>query len=510
MDYLTVTEIEAKMTALAIPGLCTKVALPHPTVSAPGIGPTTYSMLKIENGSGPDRPHILIVAGQHAREWAQPDAVLSFVDKLLTTYRDPASPAFTVPDYLDVDGNTWGPVTIPHPTIKLMIDALTIFVVPLANPDGRAFSQSGKSAKRADWRKNRAPAPASKPKAVGVDINRNFDIAWDFDVYYSKAAIKKAGPRSSKDPARDTFIGPQTAGAGSQPEVQNIVSILDNNPITWFIDLHSFSNLVMFPWGMERNGSDPTVNFRDHSFDRLADGTGGRDGFAGNSYYEFFPQALLRNHWRIAQSMRDFIEMATGRTYKVGPAGVTVYPTTGTISDFVFSRQLTIATSPEIHSFIVEFGDDLDGFQPLKDPTKPDFAHGFPKIEREIHAALLKFLEAALPPPAVLPPVASPPPPTPPAQPGTGPSQLCLLSIAVAGLAQGPLWLAALRDARAAMRAGRLTARPMAVADRAYRRLSRMLGPALAGQRWARHALAYGLVAPMAGLAGLALRATGR
>ena len=92
VKYLLAAEIEAAMTTLATPtvppdGLCTKAALPNPTLSG-GVGPTTYSFLKIGNGSGAGRVTVLAIAGMHAREWAQPDAVISFAEKLLAAYRE--------------------------------------------------------------------------------------------------------------------------------------------------------------------------------------------------------------------------------------------------------------------------------------------------------------------------------------------------------------------------------------------------------------------------------------
>jgi hypothetical protein len=36
-----------------------------------------------------------------------------------------------------------GPLSVPASTIQRMVDNLNILIVPLANPDGRAFSQSG-------------------------------------------------------------------------------------------------------------------------------------------------------------------------------------------------------------------------------------------------------------------------------------------------------------------------------------------------------------------------------
>lgn len=490
MPYLTPAQIETEIATLAAGsgGVCTRVQLPNPTKSE-GIGPTTYSYMKIAKGSGAGRPCVLAIAGMHAREWAQPDALLSFAKKLVAAYT--SGKGFTIPAYTDAAGSAHGPLTMPAALVKRMVEELDVLILPLANPDGRAFSQSG-SANRL-WRKNRAPRPAGGGDAtVGVDLNRNFDIAWDFELYFSPAAAADPGLSVSKDPSQDIFIGKPKAGSPSkpdcEPEVLNILSILGSNPVTYFIDLHSYSMLVMFPWGIEQNGADPAATFRNTAFDHK------RDGMLGNVYSEYFPNdppARLRDrHALVVGTMRDAIRAVTGRDYKVGGIADTIYPATGLLCDFVFSRQFTVAGSRAIHSFTVEFGDGANNFQPTYgDP------HGFPKIERELHAVMLKLLEAAL----------SGPPPTSPGGGSGGGSSKCFFSIAVDDVATGRAWLDALRQGRGVLLADGRSRGTMLAIDRAYRRLSAWLGPRIASRLWPRHVIAYGVVAPLAGLTALTL-----
>ena len=102
--YFTSSQIEAAMTTIQSSAntLCSKIALPNPTVSE-GLGPTTYSYLKIAKGTGAGRVAVLAVAGVHAREWAQPDAVISFARKLITAYQ--GGTAFVIPSYTDPAGS---------------------------------------------------------------------------------------------------------------------------------------------------------------------------------------------------------------------------------------------------------------------------------------------------------------------------------------------------------------------------------------------------------------------
>jgi len=484
MAYTPTADFETRMTNLAgsAPSICTKAAFPNATVSE-GIGPTTYSYLTIAKGGG-TRPTLLIVAGMHAREWAQPDAAMSFAEKLVTTATGTAP--FTIPAYTDATGGTHGPITVANAQIKRMVDELTIIIVPVANPDGRAFSEANAANK--GWRKNRAPrAVAADPFTVGVDINRNFDIAWDFEVYFSPAFVATGAISASKDPADpgQRYIGPAAAGPASQPEVKNLVWLLVNKPITYCIDLHSYSELVMYPWGIEKNGSDPAQTFRVSSFDRT------RDGHLSNAYSEYFPNIsplrLLDRHDTIAQSMRDGVKAATGRTYTVGQIATTVYPATGSLSDYAFSRQFTVSGSPPIYSFAIEFGTSADNFQP--DPKSP---HGYDKIEREVHAVLLRYLEAALP-----------------AKTASG-DDTCPFSIAVVWIAAGAQWLDAIRALRETLLARASTRGPMLAINRLYRSAGRRWGPAIARRRWLQAAIAYGMVAPVAAVSTLANRGLAR
>jgi hypothetical protein len=511
MGYLTSALIETKIGQLATQhsARCRKIAMNEPTNSE-GPGPTSfstsYSYLEIANGSGAGRPTLLIVAGQHAREWAQPDAVLFFAEQLLKAYDDPKG--YVIDPYTDRKGNSYKEFTVDQNKVRRMIDTLTILIVPLANPDGRAFSQD--PAGDSDWRKNRAVRQnLADPLTIGVDLNRNHPFAWQYEDFYDPVYLPDLKKHTSDDPKEDTYRGPApvagvppppgppTTGPLSQPEVRNIHFILDHNPVTWCIDLHSFWGSIMYPWGTEANGTNSAQNFREKTLHKKWDGP------FKPFYSEYMPPALLQKLRPVALAMARAIKTTTGRDYEVNNSGIVPYEATGCLSDSFFSRQFLPGGGPELMSFEIEFGlrtDPDDGFQPLNSPGDPNHPFGYPKIEREVQAALLAFIEAALPP------LATVAPPT----PGGGSSGPCLLSIALADLAHGTLWLAVLRQARAELRAGRVTAGPMVALERGYRQLSRVLGPTLARQRWARRAVAFGVAAPAAGIAALAMRAARR
>jgi len=381
----TVRAIEAELARLAAdhPDLCTRTVAPNPSHEGRSI-----SYVTVGGGDEGARP-VLITGGIHAREWAPPDALLSLLERLLRAYEDGADfvvPAFT--DTAPARDILYEEAAVPAADVKRIVDRLDLSVLALINPDGRAFSQS--SANNAMWRKNRRPGRSGAgPACTGVDLNRNFDLAWDFERYYDDAG--DVAVSASNDPCDfQVYVGPSAA---SEPESQNVASILRERGVEFYVDVHSFSRLILLPWGMDSNQtSDPAQNFRNPAWD------GRRDGGAGGAYGEFIPADLLAEHIRIGTAMHDAILDGAGSDpraqprsdYRVQP-GLALYPTTGTASDFAASLQfLDDPPAARVIAYTLEIGNDTDGeggFQPV-----PAI---YPKIEREVHLALMAFLSAA-------------------------------------------------------------------------------------------------------------------
>jgi len=103
-----------------------------------------------------------------------------------------------------------------------------IVVIPVSNPDGFAYSQGGHRL----WRKNRRVNPGTD--CVGVDLNRNFAKDWN------------GSASTSTDPCSNVYVGPSV---NSEPETQAIASVLTESPTTVHLDIHSYSQLVIGPWG---------------------------------------------------------------------------------------------------------------------------------------------------------------------------------------------------------------------------------------------------------------------
>ena len=86
------------------------------------------------------------------------------------------------------------------------------------------------------WRKNRAINKGSS--CVGVDLNRNWDAAW-------------SGPGASNNPCSDTYFG--TSGFSEQETKSVSEYVLANGPFLVGIDFHSYSQIVMRPYGYTKS-----------------------------------------------------------------------------------------------------------------------------------------------------------------------------------------------------------------------------------------------------------------
>lgn len=413
---LTPAQIEAALADLAasFPALCTLETFPNKSVEGRDI-----HFIKIANGGGPNRPKVLFLGGVHARESAPPDALIRFAQNVLTSHDSgadivfapmsctplPAGPAVSYPQF-----------RISASTVANIVDTVDLYIAPLINPDGRLFDQLNPPTDAAigGWRKNRRPDV--NPNIIGVDINRNHDIAWKFEDYYDMSVYLSRyvnGPASVNKSA-DTYRGPSAA---SEPETQNVQWIADTKKFTYFVDVHQFGRKVLTSWGIERNGSDPTMTFS------AAAWTGKRDGLpAGDSllppgrpdYKEFVsnvaPHFVADRLNSIGAALRDAILRSAGvnpgstvpnprrahSTYDVGQSAALYHPTggpvTGTTDDYAFGLQFDDPSRAPVFAFTLETGhEEEQGFHPRYSSPPGHYA----KIEREIHAALIELCTIA-------------------------------------------------------------------------------------------------------------------
>jgi len=343
--YLTVVGIESALVSLrdTYPSLCELIVLPERTYEG-RVGRTVRIGVEPRN----DKPGILIIGGVHAREIVNPDMLVYFAYQLVRAYNTGTDLMF-------------GQTTYANSTVVSIIENLDLFIFPLVNPDGRAYVQSPNGDPW--WRKNRNPNLGLP--CQGVDLNRNFDFLWS------------SGIGASANSCSDTYKG---AAAFSEPETRNVRHLLDAYPhITHLVDIHSYSELILHPWGDDNNQStNPNMHFRDPVYDGL------RGTVGDSTYREFIPEDDLERFAKIGRGVRDAIVKERGRAYTV-EQGIDLYPTTGTSNDYAYSRHFVDGSQSKITAYVVETGQEF----------QPPFNEAF-QIITEVCAGLVDFIRNSL------------------------------------------------------------------------------------------------------------------
>jgi hypothetical protein len=389
--YRLAATIEQAMAALAAryPQRCSYAHAPNRTHQGRRVGYVTLGT--------PGKPIVVLTGGLHAREWAPPEALMSLVTALLAG--ELSHPAFARA------GASYAAYVVPAAQLKAILAGVQLVVMPLANPDGHDFTLARLPAhasvetvnEHRAWRKNLRPGPSGS-ECNGVDINRNHAVIWDFENYYTASAATVAAV--STDPCNDTYSGP---AAASEPETLNIQWLIDQHAPSWFCDVHSYSRDVLYPWGADSDqSSDATQNWRNQAWDRNG-AHGGRPVDGG--YGEYLEADLIVSHKALATRMAAACAAQAGpdrtaqaRSAYTAKPELSLYPTTGTTTDYALGAWQQDPSRPTPHTTVIECGDAANPDDPGDDDGGfwPDYATAYPKVEREVHAALIALLNAAI------------------------------------------------------------------------------------------------------------------
>jgi murein tripeptide amidase MpaA len=342
--YRTIAQLDAAIDSLVNtkPDLCARVTLNNSLEGRP------IHALRLRAGGGTNRRGILIVGGMHARELMNPDAIIELAFDL--------AQAYTSETGLSYGGAEWSALDV-----RIMMETLDIWMLPCANPDGRNHVMKTGGDKL--WRMNRRDNPGTT--CEGVDPNRNCDFMW-----------RVIGPTTVCNPCSTTqgFVGSLPF---SEPESNNIHLLCDTHRIDVFVDVHSFSEFVLFPWGhAPTQTTQPLPNFTSllMGFCRPLDPPG---------HQEYMSPTDQLRYQTVATRVADAIRAVRGRNYVLK----TIYqvyngPTTGTSSDYVYSRHIANPALRKTYAFAFETGPELPGdilhsFQPADpEPIKRDTKAG--------------------------------------------------------------------------------------------------------------------------------------
>lgn len=283
--YHTVTEMYGLLEqwAAAYPHLTQRIEIGHSFEGRP------LYVLRITNkATGLNKPVLFVMSNVHGREMITPEVTLAFIETLLTGYGVNA----------DI---TW------------LLDHQRVEVVVTVNPDGHIKNESGYP--WSWWRKNTNPQGCSYSNYYGVDLNRNYPFRW--------SAAGTGGPCDS------TYPG---TGPLSEPESQAISTYLSTlfpvyakpgegqaAPLTTaglFIDVHSYGNLVLWPWGDVATAPPNSAQLTALG-SKLAAITGYR---ASQSYQGLYPTSGTADDWVYAEFG------VPGYTIEVGDGNDGFYP----------------------------------------------------------------------------------------------------------------------------------------------------------------------------------------
>ncbi|KAI3324152.1 Zn-dependent exopeptidase [Xylariaceae sp. AK1471] len=315
---------------------------------------------------GNTKYHVYLNGAIHARERGSHDSVLYFISDLLYAQKHGT-------------GLTYGKKTYTNADV---IKALStgIVVTPLINPDGVNYDQTTNSC----WRKNRNPKSSSgkNDDTVGIDLNRNFDFAWDL----KKWAPSVASEVASSSPSSEVFHG---TAAFSEPETQSMKYVFDTfTKVRWFIDLHSYAGDVLYSWGSDTDQStQPYKSFLNSTYDSVRGITGDS---TTSKYGEYISTTDLNNIKTAGTRFGNAMSTSTGNKYTVMQSAY-LYPTSGASDDYAFSRHFADPTKNLVYAYTVEFG---FGNNQASCPFYPTAAQYTSSLQ-ETNAGFIEFLLAA-------------------------------------------------------------------------------------------------------------------
>ncbi len=166
------------------------------------------------------KPATIFMGGHHAREHLSVEMPLMLAEYLIKQYRD---------------GNE---------RIVRLVNNRDIHIIPVVNPDGMEYDINDGSYKM--WRKNRR---SNSDGTFGVDLNRNYGFMWGTG-------------GSSADPSSDTYKGTQAFSEIESTAIKNYIEL--NTNITVLLSFHSFSKLILYPWGHKNGGIENSSDKRVH------------------------------------------------------------------------------------------------------------------------------------------------------------------------------------------------------------------------------------------------------
>ena len=129
-----------------------------------------------------------------------------------------------------------------NPEVTYLVNNTQMYFVPCINPDGYLYNESTNPNGGGMWRKNRRNNGGG---VYGVDLNRNYSYGW-------------GTTGTSFTTSNDTYCG---TAAFSEPEVQAIRWLVQNNDFTLAFNAHTYAKSLLFPIGTTTAEFAPHHNY---------------------------------------------------------------------------------------------------------------------------------------------------------------------------------------------------------------------------------------------------------
>ncbi|GIG61835.1 hypothetical protein Lfu02_62070 [Longispora fulva] len=169
-----------------------------------------------------DEPEILFNAHQHAREHLTVEMAIYLMHLLADNYGT-------------------------DPRITDLVNSREFWIMPDVNPDGGEYDIATGAYR--SWRKNRQPNAGSSN--VGTDLNRNWPYKWG------------CCGGSSSSTSSETYRGPSAFSAPETKKYADWVKtrvVGGKQQISVAIDFHTYSELVLWPYGYQTADTDGVMN----------------------------------------------------------------------------------------------------------------------------------------------------------------------------------------------------------------------------------------------------------
>ena len=201
-----------------------------------------------------------------------------------------------------------------------ILDTRELWFIPIVNPDGYEYNRSIAPNGGGMQRKNMRETCNSS--ADGVDLNRNYEYAWNCEGLY-EGDCDMSG--SSGSGCNETYRG---SSPFSEPETQIVRNFVYEHDFKIALNYHSYGNYLIHPWGYDNTGL--TLPEEDNEI-----------------YQEIGEEATLYNNYFL------------GTGYETVGYGVN-----GDSDDWMYGAEGIIAYTPEV-------GANSDGFWPSSNRIVP-------------------------------------------------------------------------------------------------------------------------------------------